>query len=168
MRSPSRSRSVFVAIAAGALVASVVVAAAPASSDHVTSARVEHTATCLQADGPSAELASPGLRVSLEEFDRLLRTGKVIVIDVREEEAYLQAHVPEAVSIPLDQLEASVTRLRAAGLRVVTYCASTTCERSARAAMMLRRLGVPEVQALDGGFPAWVASGRVVVVQPTS
>ena len=166
MASPSRSGSFFVAVACVAL-SGAVLAGDGLSPGGGTPARTESVVTC-PSPGVSAAGAGPvDLRVGLEEVDRLLRAGRVIVVDVREEEAYERAHLPGAISIPLDQLGDCVANLKFSGVSVVTYCASATCDRGAAAALALRRLGVPEVRALDGGFPGWVESGRVVVVPPT-
>jgi rhodanese-related sulfurtransferase len=168
MASPFRSGSAFVATVLCGLAGAATIGAQPGSWRATVGAPAERPAACERTSAASADAGVPHLRVSIEEVDRLLRAGDVIVIDVREEAEYHRAHLPEAVSIPLDQLEGCVAKLQAAGLRVVTYCASAGCDRSSQAAMRLRRLGLGEVSTLDGGFPGWVASGRVVVVPPAS
>jgi rhodanese-related sulfurtransferase len=167
MRFPTRPTCALAALTMCALFASALVLAGDAAVTHAAGRCPEPSELCLRSGAGDPEAGLPDLRVSLVELDRLLQVGDVMVVDVREEGAYLAAHLPGAISVPLDDLEGCIARLRAAGRRVVTYCDSAACVRSARAASILRRLGVPEVQALDGGFPAWVDSGRVVVVQPT-
>ena len=110
--------------------------------------------------------AAADLRIGLQEFDRLRHDGRVLVVDVRDEAAYRKAHVPGAVSIPIDQLDAQAEHLRASGDRVVTYCGGPAGEAGARAAARLRHLGLGDVWVLDGGLQRWVDAGRVVVVDP--
>ena len=108
-----------------------------------------------------------GVRIALEDLERLLNEGNVILIDVRPYHAYLQAHLPNAVSIPLEELEGALVRLGAANARIVLYCGGPAGKKSGRAAALLRERGFDRVYCLDGGFARWVASGRVVIVNPT-
>ena len=44
-------------------------------------------------------------RIAPLELKRLIDSGeKVVVVDVRSERAFREAHIPDAVSIPLEQL----------------------------------------------------------------
>ncbi len=107
------------------------------------------------------------VRITLEQVERFLDEGNVVLVDVRSDSAYLFAHLPDAVSIPLDRLEAELDELRAMHVRVVLYCDGQAGVKSGRAATLLRQHGFSEVYCLEGGFAGWVASGRVVVVEPT-
>lgn len=114
-----------------------------------------------------AEPASPVVRITPQDFERLVNEGKVLLIDVRPHHAYRQAHLPNAESIPLEEFEGALARLSATGARIVLYCGGRAGERSGRAAALLRERGIDRVYCLDGGFEVWVASGRVVMVEPT-
>ena len=63
-----------------------------------------------------------GFAVELErigplELKRLIDSGeKVVVVDVRSERAYREAHIPDAVSIPLEQLGMRHAELPGEGL----------------------------------------------------
>ena len=74
---------------------------------------------------------------------------------------------PDAVSIPLEELEGALARLGAADARILLYCGGPAGKRSGRAAALLRQRGFDRVYCLDGGIARWVASGRVVIVNPT-
>ena len=118
---------------------------------------------------PPARLAkqpSGVVRIPLEAFDRLVKERNVILIDVRPYHVYQQAHLPNAVSIPLEELEGALARLSATNARIVLYCGGQAGKRSGRAAAFLRERGFDRVYCLDGGFGAWLASGRVVIVNP--
>jgi rhodanese-related sulfurtransferase len=107
------------------------------------------------------------VRITLEQVERFLDEGNVVLVDVRADSAYLFAHLPDAVSIPIDRLEAELDRLRAMHVRIVFYCDGQAGVKSGRAATLLRQHGFRDVYCLEGGFAGWVASGRVVVVEPS-
>jgi rhodanese-related sulfurtransferase len=105
-------------------------------------------------------------RITTDDLARLAKEGDVILIDVRSERAFREAHLPNAVSIPLQRLNDAVARLRATNARIVLYCGGAAGTKSGRAATLLREHGIDRVYCLDGGFEAWVSSGRVVIVDP--
>lgn len=82
-----------------------------------------------------------------------------LVIDVRDGHEYGAGHIPGAQHIPLNELDERSTELSGRRLHV-TYCnmRHRSHARSVRAATLLREQG-RLAQALDGGFPAWVAAG---------
>lgn len=71
---------------------------------------------------PLTESADPALRITQEDFVKLIAARAVTIVDVRDAEAFRGAHIPGAISIPLDSIEQAVERLRKAGKTVVTYC----------------------------------------------
>jgi predicted methyltransferase len=75
-----------------------------------------------RSEGVAGELADPALRISLEEFEKILSAGGVTVVDVREPESYAAGHIPGAISLPLDSVEGAAARLRSLNRPVVTYC----------------------------------------------
>jgi rhodanese-related sulfurtransferase len=124
----------------------------------------------LQADrsgtGPTP-VQSSALKVSAGELDDLVSSGKVLLVDVRPRENFDRAHLPGAVSVPLDELPSRVNELRASQQAIVTYCSGPRGENGLKAAISLREFGVKRVRALDGGFQSWVALGHVVEVEPS-
>ncbi len=124
----------------------------------------------LQADRSgtgSTPVQSSALKVSAGELNDLVSRGKVILVDVRSREAYDRAHLPGALSVPLDELPSRVDELRASQQDIVTYCSGPRGDNGLEAAISLRESGVTRVRALDGGFQRWVALGHVVEVQPS-
>ena len=61
-------------------------------------------------------------RISIPELKRLMKEGRVVVVDVRGDEAYAEGHLSGAVSIPLDEVVARAKELPQ-GKVIVTYCA---------------------------------------------
>ncbi len=124
----------------------------------------------LKADIPSETMSRPAqsaLQVNALDLNDLVIRGRVLVVDVRPREAYERAHVPGALSVPLDEITARVDELRSSDKAIVTYCAGPRGENGLKAAIALRELGVKRVRALTGGFQSWVTQGNVVEVQPT-
>jgi len=63
-------------------------------------------------------------RMSLADFKKLNAAGGVVVIDVRSHDAYQGGHIPGALSMPENSLNAAVgEKLKAMGKPVATYCA---------------------------------------------
>jgi rhodanese-related sulfurtransferase len=107
------------------------------------------------------------LAMNVEEVRRLVRRGSVLLVDVRDWASYRHAHLPGAISVPLDKLPARAAILRSTGKIVVTYCNGPKGEKGMRAAAMLRQLGLAKAHALAGGFGGWVEEGHVVELKPS-
>ena len=86
----------------------------------------------------------------------------LIVLDVRERDAYEGGHVSSARLLPRGQLELRVNEeLPDPTRRVVTVCEFGRI--STLAAATLRDLGFTRVVALDGGMKAWREAGFPLV-----
>ena len=91
-----------------------------------------------------------------------------VLIDVREPDEYRQGHLAGSVNIPRGLLEfklSSQDALSLRDLRVVLYC--KTSGRAALAACAMQDMGYLNVQSIVGGFDAWLAAGKPVVVLPS-
>ena len=95
----------------------------------------------------------PPEAVNREELRQRLDTGDIVVVDVRPAEEYAAGHIPGAVSIPADELEARLDELPD-DVEVVAYCRGPYCVMSPQAVTVLRRHGRAARQ-LEDGFPEW-------------
>ncbi|HJS21147.1 MAG TPA: MBL fold metallo-hydrolase [Steroidobacteraceae bacterium] len=98
--------------------------------------------------------------MALEELDARLNAqpGDLVVLDVREKDAYRAGHIPFARHLPRGQLELRVNEeLPDPTARIVVYCEFGKI--STLAAATLRQLGFLRATALDGGMKAWRESG---------
>jgi glyoxylase-like metal-dependent hydrolase (beta-lactamase superfamily II) len=82
----------------------------------------------------------------------------LVLLDVREPEAFRAAHLPGACNIPRGELELRADReLTDPTARILSYCQFGKI--STLAAHTLRTMGYLRAVALDGGFEAWRAAG---------
>jgi len=111
-------------------------------------------------------LAEAAARVAFMSLDELAeRIGgnsrDVVVLDLREKDAFEGGHVPGALHLPRGQLELRVdTVLPDPTVRILTCCEFGKI--STLAAATLRDLGYSRVTALDGGVKAWREAGHPV------
>jgi glyoxylase-like metal-dependent hydrolase (beta-lactamase superfamily II)/rhodanese-related sulfurtransferase len=86
----------------------------------------------------------------------------LLLLDVRERDAFRTRHLPGAVNIPRGELELRADReLVDPTARIVTYCEYGKI--STLAAHTLRSMGFLRAVALDGGLDAWAKAGFPVV-----
>jgi rhodanese-related sulfurtransferase/DNA-binding transcriptional ArsR family regulator len=110
--------------------------------------------TAGQAQGASDQ---PG-EVTREQL--LERAGTVTVLDVRPAEEYRAAHIPGAVSIPLEELRSRLGEL-SPDKEVVAYCRGAYCVLAYEAVDLLRSEG-RRAQRLNDGMLEWRLSGLPV------
>jgi rhodanese-related sulfurtransferase len=85
----------------------------------------------------------------------------LIVLDVREKDAYEAGHIPGARLLPRGQLELRVDKeLPDPTARIVTCCEFGRI--STLAAATLRTMGFERTAALDGGMKSWLEAGYPV------
>jgi rhodanese-related sulfurtransferase len=95
------------------------------------------------------------------EATRLINSANAVLVDVRETKEFEGGCLPQAVHIPLSQLDSRGGELaKFAGRPVIAYCMSGN--RSRMAGSALARLGFTDVYQLHGGFRAWKAAGLPV------
>lgn len=97
------------------------------------------------------------------ELKNMLAEHKVKLIDVRKKEDFDDGHIPEAMSIPKDELLEKLTQLSKEEVHVV-YCYNQQCHLASAAALALARNGYP-VMELEGGFKVWQHDFKFEVVK---
>jgi len=98
--------------------------------------------------------------ISLAELNQRLggNSRDLIILDIREKEAFEAGHVPGAIHLPRGQLELRVdSELPDPTVRILAYCEFGKI--STLAAATLRELGYGRAAALDGGMKAWREAG---------
>ncbi|MFB3881614.1 MAG: rhodanese-like domain-containing protein [Armatimonadota bacterium] len=91
------------------------------------------------------------------------------LVDVRFAESYEAEHLPGAINMPVNEIEALAPGRIALDEPIVVYCATFECTASPTAAMALEDLGFTNVADFEGGLADWqdagypTASGKVKV-----
>jgi rhodanese-related sulfurtransferase len=98
--------------------------------------------------------------VDAAELMERLSDGNVVVLDVRPEEEYRAGHIPGALSVPVDALEAALQTLPR-DQEMVAYCRGPYCVFSDEAVAFLRSRGY-RARRLRQGLPDWRAAGMPV------
>ena len=98
--------------------------------------------------------------VDAAELMEMLNAGSVVVLDVRPEEEYRAGHIPGAISVPVDALEAALQALPK-DREIVAYCRGPYCVFSDEAVALLRSRGY-RARRLRQGLPDWRAAGMPV------
>lgn len=98
--------------------------------------------------------------ISLEELVRRLREDAVVLLDVRPQEEYATGHLPNAVNIPVTELQRRLAELPR-DKTIVAYCRGVVCVLSAEALAILQAGGWT-ARRFERGFPEWQAAGLEV------
>ena len=101
--------------------------------------------------------------VSRDELLDRLRTGSATVLDVRPEDEFVNGHLPEALNIPLAQLERRLAELPS-DQEIVAYCRGPWCVLSFEAVALLRLRGY-RARRLEDGFPEWKTAGLPTILK---
>lgn len=79
-------------------------------------------------------------QIKMDELVQRMKDGNVTLIDVRPKEEYEVLHIPEANSIPIEELEKHLSEF-SPGQEVVAYCRGRNCVLSIEAVQLLRSHG---------------------------
>ena len=99
------------------------------------------------------------------ELAERLRSGTVLLLDVRPEEEFRAGHIAGAVSVPLERLASALRRLPR-GKEIVAYCRGPYCVLADRAVESLRASG-RRARRFTDGFPEWRAAGLPIETATT-
>lgn len=94
-----------------------------------------------------------------EVKQRLDRSDKFHLVDVREESEFARGHLPGAIHLSKGIIERDIeAAIPDKSSPVVLYCGGGF--RSALAAENLQRMGYTNVLSMDGGWSGWVKAGH--------
>jgi rhodanese-related sulfurtransferase len=84
-----------------------------------------------------------------ESLMKAARKGEVVVLDVRPSEEYLNAHIPFARSIPLEELRQRLAELPK-DRSIVAYCRGPYCLMAVDAVALLKQEGYSAIHLREG------------------
>jgi rhodanese-related sulfurtransferase/DNA-binding HxlR family transcriptional regulator len=96
--------------------------------------------------------------IGREELIERMRSGDVVLVDVRPSEEFEAGHIEGARSIPIEELEDRLGDV-ATDREVVAYCRGPFCAYAHAAVRQLRAAGL-EARRLEEGWPEWRLSER--------
>jgi rhodanese-related sulfurtransferase len=98
-------------------------------------------------------ISSEGYRnVSSEEAKQLIDNKEVVVLDVRTSEEYQEGHIPNAILLPLQELEIKLNDLDKEETYIVV-CRSGN--RSTKASEILTSNSFANIYNMTGGMNSW-------------
>ena len=122
--------------------------------------------TVCGADEPIEGIAPALARIGIEELRARLGVGDVVLVDARPVEDYAAGHIPGAISLPADEIDALLATQSLPirnDLDVVTYCARTDGGDAEHVGRVLDvAIGCPRIHVLAGGWDAWLGAGAPV------
>ena len=98
--------------------------------------------------------------LTTSEFQAMLKNSRPTIIDVRPEEEFATAHIPGAVSIPLDELDDRIGELPKKH-PVVAVCRGPHCRMANWAVGILRDQGF-DARRYEEGMLVWLAAGNEI------
>jgi rhodanese-related sulfurtransferase len=104
-------------------------------------------------------------RIDRQEALQAIEEHRAFVMDVRPREEYAAAHLPEAVCIPLDELDGRIDEIPHDRL-VIAYCRGPYCELADEAVERLAGRGIRAFR-LEDGPPDWENGGLPLAVGPS-
>ena len=110
-----------------------------------------------------ARLVAEPERLTPETAQSLLdkvRSGDVVLLDVRPAAEFRVAHIPGARSVPLEELQARIRELPR-DKDIVAYCRGPFCLMSESAVALLKSHGFRARKSVEG-VPEWRAAGMLV------
>ena len=97
--------------------------------------------------------------ISATELEKLISSNKsLILLDVRENDEWVNGHIEHAIHLPRGILERDVEKLLTdKDAEIVAYCSGGY--RSVLACESLHKMGYKKAVSLKGGLKDWIASG---------
>lgn len=89
----------------------------------------------------------------------LLDEKRILLVDVRDREAFDREHIINAISVPLSSFPLGAEDKLKKDDRIVVYCTNLQCTASPTAAQRLVDMGYEDVSDFEAGLEGWKAAG---------
>lgn len=102
--------------------------------------------------------------ISRQQIEQALQAGEALVlVEALPERYFQQAHLPGAVQINHDEVDAKAAYLLPdKQAKIVVYCSNMACANSAKAVVRLGQLGYSNVFKYAEGKQDWIEAGLAV------
>ena len=109
--------------------------------------------------------------VGLAEVKEAMGDGfmpEAAIIDTRSQRLYDRSHIPTAIFMAEDKIEASLKALEAIAPQksspIIIYCGGFSCDKSPILGGKLQAMGYSNIAVYPAGMPEWEASGELISV----
>lgn len=109
----------------------------------------------------TAHAPAPSATVSPQDAEALQRTGRALIVDVREPEEIRRMAIARYIPAPSSVVRADCFPPPVEGMRMLVLCQGGT--RAGQVARALAAAGRTDVSVIAGGMRAWHAAGLPVV-----
>ncbi len=97
--------------------------------------------------------------ISAQELKNKLNTiPDMILINVLNQETYVDCHITGSINIPLEQLLETIASWDK-DKEIIVYCAHTNCNASDKAYELLKEMGFTHIYKYQGGMKEWLKKG---------
>lgn len=95
--------------------------------------------------------------IELAELSTLLAAGTRI-LDARNPLSYAEGHLPGAISLPLEEVNAGrrLLPIWPKEQTIIVYCGGYGCDDSFTLALLLGAAGYKDLRVFAGGYPQWI------------
>jgi rhodanese-related sulfurtransferase len=102
-------------------------------------------------DQSNSKLKYKNSNIQLDELQKKMKKGGILLIDVRSKEEYKKGHIPEAVNIPYNEIESFKFPKNK---ELIVYCRGPMCLLSVNALNFLQSREM-NVTRFGGGYSQW-------------
>jgi len=101
--------------------------------------------------------------ISPDKFFRRLDESRIVLIDIRTAEEYMEGHIENSTQIDFYQTTSFRDKFEKMDktMKYLIYC--RTGNRSGQTLALMKSMGFENVADLDGGFVAWTRAGYTLV-----
>lgn len=120
------------------------------------------SASAVACPGAAAQAAEPK-NASVAQVDAWRKAKKATIIDANKRETFEAGHVPGAVHMRYDAVNAAVLP-KDKSATIAAYCYSEQCGASKKLASTLMSLGYTQVYVMPEGIEGWKKAGKEIAV----
>ena len=105
-----------------------------------------------------AEAKKHVIEISPQDAAASLKSGKAVIVDVRETDEWDEEHIPGAIHMSRGTIELDIEeKVPDPNAMIICHCGGGG--RSALATESLQKMGYKNVRSMAGGFKAWKGAG---------
>jgi len=106
--------------------------------------------------------ANPFPEISIEELDKAISKGKVVILDVNGERSFRNGHIPGAIEFSSNQKNLKSMLPKDKSTLVVAYCGGPICKTYLRGAKAASAIGFSNIKHLSAGISGWKKAGKKI------